>query len=86
MCNFDVVNLVNFATKVQNLKLLYYNNEPKQHDPSLINETEQIYSNHLDKELRACKLLGIYFDDTLTLDGHHTPYSICYPNSINFLA
>jgi hypothetical protein len=70
MCNFVVMHLVNFVTKVlgkkwrarrkictvgQNLKLLNDNNEPKQHDSSLINETEQIYSNHPDKEL--CKSL-----------------------------
>ncbi len=39
-------------------------------DPNLIFELEWIYDNHTNEKLRTFKILGVYFDETLTFNKH----------------
>jgi hypothetical protein len=39
-------------------------------DQSKISEIERVHDNHPDKELRAYKTLGVYFDEHLTFARH----------------
>jgi hypothetical protein len=50
-------------------KLLFDDNEPGlPHDPNKI--SERVRNNHVSKELRAYKRLGIHFDENLTFNHH----------------
>jgi hypothetical protein len=53
-----------------NLKLIYDDNEPDDHNDDLIYELERIHTNHINPDLRSYKLLGIHFDELLTFDYH----------------
>ncbi len=59
--------------------MIYEDNEPNQNDPDLIKEIDLIHNNHPDKQLRAYKLLVVYFDEHLTFD-HHTQYLLAKVN------
>jgi hypothetical protein len=51
--------------------LIYDENEPnKPINPQLITRLERYHNNHENKDCRAYKLLGIYFDEHLTLNFH----------------
>jgi hypothetical protein len=51
--------------------LLYNENEPNEPvDASLITPLERYHDNHLLKEGKAYKLLGIYLDELLSLNFH----------------
>jgi hypothetical protein len=55
-------------------KILFDDNEPGMpHDPAKISEIERIRTDHANKDMRAYKTLGIYFDENLTLN-HHIEY------------
>ncbi len=73
--NVSKTKFIIFHTKGKNvdcnLKLYYDDNEPNNHDQNLIGEIDCIYTNHPEKQQRAYKLLGVYFDEYLTFD-HHT--------------
>jgi hypothetical protein len=53
-----------------NISLTYLDNEPDQNNPELINTIERVHINHPIKQNRAYKLLGVYFDETLSFDYH----------------
>ena len=75
--NVSKTKFIIFHTKGKNvdrnLKLYYDDNEPNNHDQNLIVEIDCIYTNHPEKQQRAYKLLGVYFDEYLTFD-HHTQH------------
>jgi hypothetical protein len=81
--NVSKTKFIIFHTKGKNvdksLKLLYDDNEPNQNDPDLIKEIDLIHNNHLDNQLRAYKLLEVYFDKHLTFD-HRTQYLLAKLN------
>jgi hypothetical protein len=56
-----------------NIKILYDDNEPDMHDPTLVNELERVHNNHHSNEHQSYKLLGIHLDEHLSFD-HHTKY------------
>ena len=54
--------------------LIFDENEPNvPTNTELINTLERYHNNHVSKDCRAYKLLGIYFDEHLTLN-HHVNY------------
>ncbi len=52
----------------------------KSNDPNLIKEIDVVHNYHGDNQLKAYKLLGIYFDEYLTFD-YHTQYLLPKLNS-----
>jgi hypothetical protein len=53
-----------------NLRLIYDDNEPDEHNENLIYELERIHTNHINPDHRSYKLLGIHFEELLTFDYH----------------
>lgn len=52
-------------------EIMYNENEPNTPvDQSLITPLERFHDDHISKDCRAYKLLGIYLDEHLTLDAH----------------
>jgi hypothetical protein len=61
----------NKKVDMTNLKLEYNANaQHEQHDNSLISPLERYHDKHEDKNCRAYKLLGIHFDEHLSLNDH----------------
>jgi hypothetical protein len=72
--NVSKTKFIIFHTKGKkippNISLTYDDNEPDQNNPELINTIERVHINHPIKQNRAYKLLGVYFDETLSFDYH----------------
>jgi hypothetical protein len=72
--NVNKTKFIIFHTKGKRIdpgvSLIYDNNEPNQNNPDLIHTIERFHTNHPIKENRAYKLLGVYFDETVTFDYH----------------
>ena len=55
---------------LDDLQLFYNDNDSDNIDPSLINPIERIHTSHVNKDLQAYKLLGIYLDENLSFNYH----------------
>jgi hypothetical protein len=74
--NVSKTKFIIFHTKGKiidnDIHLTYDDNEPNENNPSLIHNIERFYTNHLNPQCRAYKILGIYIDEHLSFDFHTT--------------
>ncbi len=72
--NVSKTKFIIFHTKGKitdhSIHLTYDDNKPNENDPSLIHNIERFYTNHLNPQCRAYKILGIYIDEHLSFDFH----------------
>jgi hypothetical protein len=66
--NVNKTKFVVFHLIAENgIKIFYNDNHSDQSDPRLMSELELYHNKHPDNNCGAYKLLGIYFDENLTL-------------------
>jgi hypothetical protein len=75
--NTNKTKYIIFHTKGKNVDnigqgVVFDNNEPGGHDPSLITPLERIHNNHPQKEHQSYKLLGILLDEHLSFEQNTT--------------
>jgi hypothetical protein len=75
--NVSKTNYMIFHTRDKHINLngmnvVFNSNDPDQltPDPGLIQSLERIHDNNPNEKMRSFKLLGVYFDERLTLNKH----------------